>query len=77
MLLLLTPVVLFQVLTQPAAAHMIGRAGYRTRNHDEGLLLVDELAEAIEKAAADDDASHPHEDQAPEEDPPPSPSAGA
>lgn len=60
-LLLLAPVVLFQVLTAPAAAHMIGRAGYRTSNHDEDLLVVDELAEAIERAATDEDASHPHE----------------
>ncbi len=67
-LLLLAPVVLFQVLTQPAAAHMIGRAGYRTSNHDEDLLVVDELAEAIERAATEDHASHPHEDLAPEED---------
>lgn len=60
-LLLLAPVVLFQVLTAPAAAHMVGRAGYRTSNHDEDLLVVDELAEAIERAATDDSASHPHE----------------
>lgn len=65
--LLLVPVVLFQLLTQPVAAHMIGRAGYRTSNHDEDLLVVDELAEAIERAVQDENASHPHEELAPDQ----------
>lgn len=60
-LLLLIPVVLFQVLTQPVAAHMIGRAGYRTRNHRPDLLVVDELADDVERAhrraEADSDAA--------------------
>ena len=49
--LLLVPVVLFQLLTQPIAAHMIGRAGYRTKNHRRDLLLVDELADDVERAS--------------------------
>ena len=49
--LLLIPVVLFQLLTQPIAAHMIGRAGYRTKNHRRDLLLVDELADDVERAS--------------------------
>lgn len=53
-LLLLIPVVLFQLLTQPVAAHMIGRAGYRTKNLRTDLLLVDELADDVEKASGSD-----------------------
>jgi len=49
--LLLIPVVLFQLLTQPIAAHMIGRAGYRTKNHRRDLLLVDELADDVDRAS--------------------------
>lgn len=49
--LLVIPVVLFQLLTQPIAAHMIGRAGYRTKNHRRDLLLVDELADDVERAS--------------------------
>lgn len=52
-LLLLIPVVLFQLITQPVAAHMIGRAGYRTRNHRPDLLLVDELADDVERASVE------------------------
>jgi multicomponent Na+:H+ antiporter subunit G len=51
-LLLLVPVVLFQLLTQPIAAHMIGRAGYRTKNHRRDLLLVDELADDVDRASS-------------------------
>lgn len=62
-LLLLIPVVLLQLLTAPVAAHMIGRAGYRTKNLRADLLLVDELADDVDRAsrraeadsAADDD----------------------
>jgi multicomponent Na+:H+ antiporter subunit G len=54
-LLLLAPVVLFQLLTQPVAAHMVGRAGYRTANHRRELLVVDELEEAIDRAGEADD----------------------
>jgi len=50
-LLLVIPVLLFQLLTQPVAAHMIGRAGYRTRNHRADLLVVDELADDVERAS--------------------------
>jgi multicomponent Na+:H+ antiporter subunit G len=36
-------VVAFQLLTSPVAAHMVGRAGYRTGKVRHELLLVDEL----------------------------------
>lgn len=54
-LLALAPVVLFQLLTQPVAAHMVGRAMYRTKNHRPDLLLVDELADDVERASTDED----------------------
>lgn len=50
-LLLLVPVVLFQLLTAPVAAHMIGRAGYRTKNLRNDLLVVDELADDVDRAS--------------------------
>ena len=44
---------LFQLLTVPVAAHMVGRAGYRTGKVDEDLLEVDELTR--DQAAARDE----------------------
>lgn len=52
-LLTLLPVLLFQMLTAPLSAHMIGRAGYRAGNIDEAHLHVDELDEAIDEAQAE------------------------
>ena len=49
-LLALAPVLLFQILTAPVSAHMVGRAGYRTGNFRKDLLLVDELEEAVDRA---------------------------
>ncbi|MBF0673530.1 MAG: monovalent cation/H(+) antiporter subunit G [Salinibacterium sp.] len=49
-LLTLLPVLLFQMLTAPISAHMIGRAGYRAGNIDDDHLYVDELDEAIDEA---------------------------
>ncbi len=43
-------VALFQMLTAPVAAHLVGRAGYRTGKVREDLLVVDELTEAQERA---------------------------
>jgi multicomponent Na+:H+ antiporter subunit G len=50
-LLMLIPVVLFQLLTAPISAHMVGRAGYRTGNFRSELMIVDELEEAVEAAS--------------------------
>ena len=55
-LLALIPVLLFQMFTAPISAHMVGRAGYRTRNFKPGTLLVDELEEAVERASEDEKA---------------------
>ncbi len=53
-LLLLIPVVVFQMLTAPIAAHMVGRAGYRTGDFDAGNLVADELADDIASAGRGD-----------------------
>ncbi|MFN4002623.1 monovalent cation/H(+) antiporter subunit G [Microcella sp.] len=49
-LLLLVPVVVFQLLTAPISAHMVGRAGYRNGDFDPDSLLVDELAPDVDAA---------------------------
>ena len=49
-ILMLVTLLLFQMMTAPISAHMIGRAGYRTGVVAPGSLLVDELAQAIERA---------------------------
>ena len=43
-------VLLFQMMTAPISAHMVGRAGYRTGVVAPGSLLVDELEVAIQRA---------------------------
>lgn len=50
-LLALAPVLIFQMLTAPISAHMVGRAGYRTGNFRADTLYVDDLEEAIEQAS--------------------------
>lgn len=40
---------LFQLLTVPVAAHMVGRAAYRTGRADREHLVVDELGTAGQK----------------------------
>ena len=52
-ILMLLMLLLFQMMTAPISAHMIGRAGYRTGVVAPGSLLVDELAQAIERAQAE------------------------
>lgn len=44
---------LFQLLTAPVAAHMVGRAAYRTGRLDREDLVRDELAAALRTAAQD------------------------
>ncbi|MDQ0078872.1 monovalent cation/H(+) antiporter subunit G [Arthrobacter oryzae] len=50
---------IFQLLTVPVSAHMVGRAGYRTKHLHKELLTTDELEAVVQKAAdkrdADDD----------------------
>lgn len=47
-------VAVFQMLTAPVAAHMVGRAGYRTGKVRSDLLVVDELTSDQEKAQVRD-----------------------
>ena len=46
-------VLVFQMLTAPISAHMIGRAAYRNGDVDRDLLVADELDEAVERAGAE------------------------
>ncbi|GAC1490412.1 MAG: monovalent cation/H(+) antiporter subunit G [Pseudarthrobacter sp.] len=50
---------IFQLLTVPVSAHMVGRAGYRTKHMHRELLSSDDLEAVVQKAAksARDDAS--------------------
>ena len=54
---LLVPVLVlcwvFQLLTSPVSAHMVGRAGYRTRHLRRDLLTLDELDDVVAHAAGD------------------------
>ncbi|MCK9250546.1 MAG: monovalent cation/H(+) antiporter subunit G [Solirubrobacteraceae bacterium] len=43
----------FQLLTVPVGAHMVGRAAYRNRQVHRELLVVDELTERLEEARAE------------------------
>ncbi len=49
-LLVLVLVLLFQLLTSPVAAHMVGRAGYRTGKIRQDLLVIDDLSADIDAA---------------------------
>ena len=47
----LLPVFVFQALTSPVAAHMVGRAAYRNGSLDVEVTRCDELAPAIAEAS--------------------------
>jgi multicomponent Na+:H+ antiporter subunit G len=42
---------IFQLLTVPVSAHMVGRSGYRTKHLHRELLSSDELEAVVQKAA--------------------------
>ena len=42
---------IFQLLTVPVSAHMVGRAGYRTKHLHRELLSIDELEAVVLRAA--------------------------
>ena len=44
---------IFQLLTVPVSAHMVGRAGYRTKHLHPELLSVDELESVVRRAATE------------------------
>jgi multicomponent Na+:H+ antiporter subunit G len=41
---------IFMLLTAPVSAHMVGRAGYRTKHLRPELLSIDELDDVVERA---------------------------
>lgn len=43
---------IFQALTAPVSAHMVGRAGYRTRHLRKDTLSGDDLDDVVARAAA-------------------------
>ncbi|PYI39164.1 sodium:proton antiporter [Arthrobacter psychrolactophilus] len=45
---------LFQLLTVPVSAHMVGRAGYRTKHRAPETLSVDELEQVVAAVVEDD-----------------------
>jgi multicomponent Na+:H+ antiporter subunit G len=51
---------IFQLLTVPVSAHMVGRSGYRTKHMHRELLSSDDLEAVVQKAAksARDEASN-------------------
>ncbi|MET0843345.1 MAG: monovalent cation/H(+) antiporter subunit G [Mycetocola sp.] len=52
---LITAIIIFQSLTAPISAHMVGRAAYRSDHVRRDLLMRDELAESVDRA---EEASH-------------------
>ena len=60
-------VVVFQLLTAPVAAHLVGRAGYRTGKVRSELLVVDELTAELDRREAvgepvDEEDENPYTD---------------
>lgn len=53
----LLPIFVFQSLTAPIAAHMVGRAAYRAGELDDESLVLDELGPAIERASRERDGN--------------------
>lgn len=68
---------LFMILTAPVSAHMVGRAGYRTKHLRPELLTIDELDDVVGRAqellleakggagSDDDDVEDPRADDDP------------
>ena len=52
-------VAVFQMLTAPVAAHMVGRAGFRTGKVRQDLLVVDELSRDLAATRRVDDDDRP------------------
>lgn len=57
-LIALIPVFIFQTLNAPVAAHMVGRASYRTGKVAREDLILDELKPAVERAYEKNDHSN-------------------
>ena len=46
---------IFQLLTVPVSAHMVGRAGYRTKHVDKARLSVDDLDDVVARVERADE----------------------
>ena len=55
---------IFQLLTVPVSAHMVGRAGYRTKHLHRELLSADELEAVVQQAAGASGFSDDGDDEA-------------
>ncbi|HWK91405.1 MAG TPA: monovalent cation/H(+) antiporter subunit G [Luteimicrobium sp.] len=69
---MLVLVVVFQLLTAPVAAHMVGRAGFRTGKVPHEDLVVDDLTDDQEAALAEEDVAEAAEEERPPSDASPS-----
>ncbi|TFH71345.1 monovalent cation/H(+) antiporter subunit G [Cellulomonas sp. HD19AZ1] len=52
-------VAVFQMLTAPVAAHMVGRAGFRTGKVRQDLLVIDELSRDLAATRQTDEGGRP------------------
>ncbi|MDQ6753112.1 MAG: monovalent cation/H(+) antiporter subunit G [Actinomycetota bacterium] len=52
---------IFQLLTVPVSAHMVGRAGYRSKHLHHETLSLDELDEVVRAAALSHQSALPHD----------------
>ncbi|WP_077489480.1 monovalent cation/H(+) antiporter subunit G [Sinomonas mesophila] len=50
---------IFQLLTVPVSAHMVGRAGYRTKHLKDARLSVDELEDVVARLEREHAARRP------------------
>lgn len=60
-------VMMFQLLTQPMTAHMLGRSAYRTEHVRRDLLIEDDLGRDIADHADPDELDEPEAGAEPEE----------
>lgn len=49
---------IFQLLTAPVSAHMVGRSAYRTKHGHREMLTKDELEAVVQRAAAGQEPRH-------------------
>ncbi|WP_311213918.1 MULTISPECIES: monovalent cation/H(+) antiporter subunit G [unclassified Arthrobacter] len=51
---------IFQLLTAPVSAHMVGRSAYRTKHGHREMLTKDELEAVVQRAAAGQEPRNDH-----------------
>lgn len=49
---------IFQLLTAPVTAHMVGRSGYRTKHSRRKNLSQDDLDDVVEAATLEEERAH-------------------